>query len=241
MFVIGALPALVLVPLMVRYLPESDSRVARERKPDNPVTILFRGGYLRATIAFWVTSFMGLLLVYGLNTWLPEIMRSAGYELGAALALLLVLNVGAVLGLLVAGQVADRIGRVARPSSGSRRRGVPGADQHPATGHRGLPRRAAGRGVRVQLPGAGLRVRQPPVPGRGPGHRARLGQRDRPARRDHRAADRRRPALRGDRLPVGFLRVRPGRGDRRGLAVLAVGPGTSVRDRARAAPEAGPA
>jgi AAHS family benzoate transporter-like MFS transporter len=119
MFVLGALPALVLVPLLLRYLPESESFL-RERatgvtssgtvKERNPVTILFRGGYLRATLAFWVTSFMGLLLVYGLNTWLPEIMRSAGYELGAALALLLVLNVGAVAGLLVAGQVANRIG-----------------------------------------------------------------------------------------------------------------------------------
>jgi MFS family permease len=111
MFVIGALPALVLVPLIVRYLPESESFLqdkARERH--NPVAILFGGGYLRATIAFWVASFMGLLLVYGLNTWLPEIMRSAGYALGAALALLLVLNVGAILGLLVAGQVANRIG-----------------------------------------------------------------------------------------------------------------------------------
>jgi AAHS family benzoate transporter-like MFS transporter len=119
MFVIGALPALVLVPLILRFLPES-AAFLRERAlgvdpahpgPErNPVTILFRGGYLRATLAFWVTSFMGLLLVYGLNTWLPEIMRSAGYPLGAALALLLVLNVGAVLGLLVAGQVANRIG-----------------------------------------------------------------------------------------------------------------------------------
>jgi MFS family permease len=111
MFVIGALPALVLVPLILRYLPESESFLqdkARERH--NPVAILFGGGYLRATIAFWVASFMGLLLVYGLNTWLPEIMRSAGYALGAALALLLVLNVGAILGLLVAGQVANRIG-----------------------------------------------------------------------------------------------------------------------------------
>jgi AAHS family benzoate transporter-like MFS transporter len=116
MFVIGALPALVLVPLIVRYLPESASflrekaaggRTAAQR---NPVTILFGNGYLRATLAFWVTSFMGLLLVYGLNTWLPEIMRSAGYALGAALALLLVLNVGAIVGLLVAGQVANRVG-----------------------------------------------------------------------------------------------------------------------------------
>jgi MFS transporter, AAHS family, benzoate transport protein len=119
MFVIGALPALVLVPLILRYLPESASFL-RERAlaagaaqvtpRRNPVAVLFRGRYLRATVAFGVTSFMGLLLVYGLNTWLPEIMRSAGYELGAALALLLVLNVGAVLGLLVAGRVADRIG-----------------------------------------------------------------------------------------------------------------------------------
>ena len=37
-------------------------------------------------------------------------MKSAGYELGAALALLLVLNAGGVLGLLIAGRVADRIG-----------------------------------------------------------------------------------------------------------------------------------
>ena len=75
-----------------------------------PIATLFHHGLGRSTIAFWVTSFMGLLLVYGLNTWLPQIMKSAGYELGAALALLLVLNAGGVLGLLIAGRVADRIG-----------------------------------------------------------------------------------------------------------------------------------
>ena len=37
-------------------------------------------------------------------------MSSAGYELGAALALLLVLNAGAIVGLLIAGRMADRIG-----------------------------------------------------------------------------------------------------------------------------------
>ena len=123
MFVIGAVPAVVLVPLMIKYLPESAAFLARrDGGPDaehagstvpragNPVGALFRSGLARPTVAFWIASFMGLLLVYGLNTWLPEIMRSAGYQLGAALALLLVLNVGAVLGLLVAGQVANRTG-----------------------------------------------------------------------------------------------------------------------------------
>jgi MFS family permease len=104
---------------MWKYLPESQAflraraggGVLSTKKPSrNPIGILFHHGLARSTVAFWITSFMGLLLVYGLNTWLPQIMRSAGYELGAALALLLVLNVGAVIGLLVAGRVADRIG-----------------------------------------------------------------------------------------------------------------------------------
>jgi AAHS family benzoate transporter-like MFS transporter len=120
MFVIGSAPALLLVPLMLRFLPESRSfvKVAKAgpaaRTGRDAVAALFRGGLLRATLAFWVASFMGLLLVYGLNTWLPEIMRQAGYPLGASLSLLLTLNIGAVVGLLIAGFVADRVG--IRPS-----------------------------------------------------------------------------------------------------------------------------
>lgn len=116
MFLIGAAPAVVLVPLMVRHLPESESFQRGEREAGgargglHAVGALFRGGFARSTLAFWLASFMGLLLVYGLNTWLPEIMRAAGYPLGASLGLLLTLNVGAVAGLVVAGQVADRAG-----------------------------------------------------------------------------------------------------------------------------------
>jgi sugar phosphate permease len=53
---------------------------------------------------------MGLLLVYGLNTWLPKIMEIAGYSTGDALGLLLALNLGAVTGLLVAGLISDARG-----------------------------------------------------------------------------------------------------------------------------------
>ncbi|QFZ22967.1 MFS transporter [Saccharothrix syringae] len=113
LFVLGAAPALVLVPLMVFFLPESTA--FRGTPAKQAVGSLFRPGLWRATLAFWVASFMGLLLVYGLNTWLPQIMRAAGYPLGAALGLLLTLNVGAVVGLVVAGAVADRFG--VRPST----------------------------------------------------------------------------------------------------------------------------
>ncbi|GAA4005368.1 aromatic acid/H+ symport family MFS transporter [Allokutzneria multivorans] len=111
MFLIGAAPALVLVPLMIGHLPESES-FSRNRSSSSLATIasLFRDGRGRSTVAFWAASFMGLLLVYGLNTWLPQIMRAAGYELGDALGLLLTLNIGAIVGLLVAGSIADRLG-----------------------------------------------------------------------------------------------------------------------------------
>ena len=114
LFVAGALPALALLPVLAAKLPRDTPPVARAATTRetrvNPVRELFRAGFAGPTIAFWVASFMGLLLVYGLNTWLPEIMRLAGYQLTAALYQLLALNVGAVIGLLVGGRVADRIG-----------------------------------------------------------------------------------------------------------------------------------
>ncbi|MEV0050473.1 hypothetical protein AB0H34_08255 [Saccharopolyspora shandongensis] len=48
--------------------------------------------------------------MYGLNTWLPQLMRQADYPLGSAIAFLLVFNVGAVLGGLSGAALADRFG-----------------------------------------------------------------------------------------------------------------------------------
>ena len=119
MFVIGGVAGLLVVPLMWARLPESETYLSAqarlEQKPDGEEASVrssdvARGRYLRVSIGLWVASFMGLLLVYGLNTWLPKIMGEAGYSITAGTGLLLVLNIGAVLGLLVAGSVADARG-----------------------------------------------------------------------------------------------------------------------------------
>ena len=137
MFVVGAIPGLVLVPLMYLHLPESPSfLLAKGRRSDaeavaraNGLTLdpqavaevaeeaqtgsmgtLLKEPYRRNSLAIWVTSFMGLLLVYALNTWLPKLMVAAGYGLSGGLWQLLLLNVGAICGLLVAGRVGDRMG-----------------------------------------------------------------------------------------------------------------------------------
>ncbi|MGJ6969094.1 MFS transporter [Streptosporangium sp. G11] len=139
MFLVGAAPIVLILPLAIWLLPESASYLlARGRRAeaeavaarygldlgdghDEPVepveprdgkgfTLPFRRGYLIATLLFGAASFCGLLLVYGLNTWLPQIMRQAGYPLGPALQFLLVLNIGAIAGTIVMSALADRIG-----------------------------------------------------------------------------------------------------------------------------------
>ena len=74
------------------------------------LALLFRREYLAPTLLFGAASFCGLLLVFGLNTWLPQIMRQAGYPLGSALTFLLALNVGAILGTVLLSVFADRFG-----------------------------------------------------------------------------------------------------------------------------------
>jgi MFS transporter, AAHS family, benzoate transport protein len=112
MFVVGGVVGLLTLPLMWFRLPESEAYLATQRDGTRPVPVsaVVKGRFLAISLALWVASFMGLLLVYGLNTWLPKIMEVAGYSTGDALGLLLSLNLGAVTGLLVAGQISDARG-----------------------------------------------------------------------------------------------------------------------------------
>ncbi|QBS39030.1 aromatic acid/H+ symport family MFS transporter [Nocardia sp. CS682] len=111
LFYLGGVAGFVLVPVVWIKLPESEAFLAAK---DAPVrvrpAVLLKPLYLRATLGVWVGSFMGLLLVYGLNTWLPKLMRDAGYNMSTSLTVLLMLNIGAVIGLLTAGTLADRRG-----------------------------------------------------------------------------------------------------------------------------------
>jgi AAHS family benzoate transporter-like MFS transporter len=71
---------------------------------------LFGHEYWFATIVLGLMSAVGLVLVYALNTWLPELMGRAGFSTTGSLAFLLVLNGGAAVGALIASRVADRFG-----------------------------------------------------------------------------------------------------------------------------------
>jgi MFS transporter, AAHS family, benzoate transport protein len=136
-FFVGGLPLLAL-PIMYLFLPDSPgfliaknkhekvgqilSKIDKGFRPEKGVTYelvtpkqpgssivkLFENGRALSTIMFWIAFFMGLLMIYGLNTWLPKLMTQAGYPLGSSLMFLLVLNFGAIVGAIFGGWAADR-------------------------------------------------------------------------------------------------------------------------------------
>jgi AAHS family benzoate transporter-like MFS transporter len=72
--------------------------------------LLFSKQLRYAAVLFIIVMFCTQLIIYGLNTWLPQLMRAAGYPLGSSLQFLLVLQIGAVIGTLVGALLADRFG-----------------------------------------------------------------------------------------------------------------------------------
>jgi AAHS family benzoate transporter-like MFS transporter len=75
------------------------------------LSVMFSRGYRRPTVFFWISLFCGMVLVYGLNTWLPSIMRKAGYDLGPALTFLVVFSLASAIGGMVLGRAADAYGK----------------------------------------------------------------------------------------------------------------------------------
>jgi AAHS family benzoate transporter-like MFS transporter len=135
LFFIGALPLVTLFPLAWFKMPESvvwlasrgriaEARVQAARtgvampeaapvsEPAGSLASwagLFTS-YPLATFLLGLMSATGLMLVYSLNTWLPELMLRAGFNAKGSLSFLMVLNGGAVLGALLGSKVADRFG-----------------------------------------------------------------------------------------------------------------------------------
>jgi len=93
------------------YKPATSDRFAvpGEDKADSaPIKHLFHEGRGFSTAMFWIAFFMCLFMVYALSSWLTKLMAGAGYSLGSALTFVLVLNVGAMVGAVGGGWLADR-------------------------------------------------------------------------------------------------------------------------------------
>lgn len=137
-FLIGGLPLLV-IPFMMKYLPESPSYLLVSQKSQKLLTILqainpatqpeiineltssgekhgfqllglFKEGRGFSTVMFWIACFMSFLTNFGIVTWLTKFMVQAGYPLASSLEFMVIYYLGCVAGTLIGAWISDRLG-----------------------------------------------------------------------------------------------------------------------------------
>ncbi|GAC1597796.1 MAG: aromatic acid/H+ symport family MFS transporter [Pseudarthrobacter sp.] len=124
MFLVATLALLIVVPLGLKYLPETLAsagaaekavgKAAGQDRTQQPAgfSSLLRAPYLGISLLFAVATIATLFAWYGLGTWLPNLMQLAGYNLGSALTFALALNLGAVAGSVITAWAGTRFGPV---------------------------------------------------------------------------------------------------------------------------------
>jgi AAHS family 4-hydroxybenzoate transporter-like MFS transporter len=81
-----------------------------ENRAGVPVVNLFREGRGLGTVMLWIINFMNLLNLYFLGSWLPTVVRDAGYTTAIAVLVGTAMQVGGSLGTIPNGWMIDRFG-----------------------------------------------------------------------------------------------------------------------------------
>ncbi|MDR1321873.1 MAG: aromatic acid/H+ symport family MFS transporter [Gracilibacteraceae bacterium] len=100
----------ILLPFMWKYIPKqgpADMSGPANQGGEERANI-FRTGHPRNNIMFWLAYFMTLLMIYGLGTWLPELMMRGGASLNGSLVFPIILNVGCIIGTFILATLADK-------------------------------------------------------------------------------------------------------------------------------------
>lgn len=124
MFLVAVLALVVVIPLGLRYLPETlppavtgvagETETAGNGAGKEPVGFgsLLRAPFIGMSVLYAIATLVTLFAWYGLGTWLPNLMQLAGYNLGSALTFALALNLGAVAGSVITAWAGTRFGPI---------------------------------------------------------------------------------------------------------------------------------
>lgn len=102
----------VLKRIMHRFSPSSEGYCLPQQETAGgkaPLAILFSAKFRLGSYLLWLTYFMGLVVYYLLTSWMPTLMREAGFNLGQAARMTALLSLGAGVGPLLLGWLMDRV------------------------------------------------------------------------------------------------------------------------------------
>lgn len=77
-------------------------------KRKSPVTQLFSAGFAKRTLLIWVAYFCSLFVFYLLSSWLPTIMKDAGYSIPTAARIGAMVPLGATIGAVAIARLMDK-------------------------------------------------------------------------------------------------------------------------------------
>lgn len=111
LFLIGGLTPLILIPFMMVILKDKKKVNVATDQADVPkmAEVLFAEQRYKYTLPLWVSFFFTLMINYILISWLPNLLMAQGLEKQQAFMIMLLFQVGAVIGTLGLGYLLDRL------------------------------------------------------------------------------------------------------------------------------------
>lgn len=109
LFLIGGLAPLLLLPFMAFILKEKVQTHTEKQIVPPMVEVLFKTEQYKRTIPLWVGFFFTLMINYILISWLPNLLMEQGLSKPQAFSIMLIFQVGALVGTLGLGFMLDRL------------------------------------------------------------------------------------------------------------------------------------
>lgn len=107
-FVVGGILPLLLAPFIHFLLPPLKVVNHAGTSVSGALSRIFAPQTLLATVALWVSFFLGLLVLYLLLNWMPQLLVSRGLGRNEASFVQILFNLGGVVGSLVGGRILDQ-------------------------------------------------------------------------------------------------------------------------------------
>lgn len=109
-FYIGGLAPILMIPLLLKFLPESNAYLIKGQKTTVPfMQVLFAKERRFSTIQIWVSFFCTLVVLYFLLNWLPLLMGAQGLSKNEANYVQIGYNIGGIFGSILMGFLIDKL------------------------------------------------------------------------------------------------------------------------------------